>query len=302
MIPKEYAKYEKSVTVAAVNFNPIWGDKAANLEKIKKMTTQAAQIGANIIAFPEMALSGYECGDGPRQDKKPCAMHVAAAETIPGPATEEIAKLAKDLDVYVLVGMPEKDSKDPDTRYISVAVIGPEGLVGRYRKIAVAPPPIWTEQLCGFKFGNELSTFETRYGPIGVQICAAFWIIPEYTRILCHKGARIIFNCTGSNVGPGKIERMPQVTSTRGNESFVYAVSANLVGKEKTVYYYGHSCIAGASFPRGTQTFAEGGETEEIVSATLSFDNLHFWWAAADPKNLINLKLVADEYKKLAGI
>lgn len=247
MIPKEYEKYEKVVTVSAVNFNPVWGDKAANLEKIKRMVTQAAQIGSNIIAFPELALSGYECGEEARRDKKPCAMHVAAAETIPGPSTEEIAKLTKELGVYVLLGMPERDAKDPDVRYISVAVIGPEGILGRYRKIAVAPPPIWTEQLCGFKPGNELPVFETRYGPIGVQICAAFWIIPEYTRILCHKGARIIFNCTGSNVGPGKIERMPQVTSTRGNESFVYAVSANLVGKERTISYYGHSCIAGVS-------------------------------------------------------
>jgi predicted amidohydrolase len=40
MIPKEYEKYEKEVTVSAVNFNPIWGDKKANLEKIKKMVTQ----------------------------------------------------------------------------------------------------------------------------------------------------------------------------------------------------------------------------------------------------------------------
>jgi predicted amidohydrolase len=224
-------------------------------------------------------------------------MHENAAETIPGPSTEEIAKLTKELDVYVLLGMPEKDTEG---RYIAVAVIGPEGVIGKYRKIAVAPAPIWTEQGCGFKPGTELPIFETRYGPIGIQICAAFWIIPEYTRILCHKGARIIFNCTGSNDGPGKIERMPQVTSTRGNESFVYAVSANLVGKERTISYYGHICIAGAYFPRGTHTFSEGGESEEIVSATLSFDNLHYWWAAADPKKLINLELVASEYRKLA--
>lgn len=300
MIPKEYEKYERVVTVSAVNFNPIWGDKAANLEKMKKTVATAAAIGSNIIAFPELALSGYECGEETRRDKKACAMHLAAAETIPGPSIEEMAKLAKELDVYVLFGMPEQDANDPDVRYVTVAVVGPEGIIGRYRKIAVAPPPIWTETLCGFKPGSELPIFETRYGPIGVQICAAFWIIPEYTRILAHKGARLIFNCTGSNNGPGKIERMPQVTSTRGNESFVYAISANLVGKEKTISYYGHSCIAGASFPRGTQTFAEGGETEEIVTATLSFDNLHFWWAAADPKKLINLELVASEYAKLA--
>jgi predicted amidohydrolase len=95
VIPKEYEKYEKVVTISAVNFNPVWGDKEANLKKIKKATAQAAQTGSNIIVFPELALSGYECGDETRSDKKPSAMHVAAAETIPGPSTKEIARTAK---------------------------------------------------------------------------------------------------------------------------------------------------------------------------------------------------------------
>ncbi len=300
MIPKEYQEYEESVTVAAVNFNPVWGNKAATLEKIKNNIVAAAKIGSNIIAFPELALSGYECGEETRREKMACAVHEAGAETIPGPSTDEISRLTKDLDVYVLLGMPERDTYDPKKRYISVAVIGPEGVIGRYRKITIAPAPKWTEATCGFSPGNELPIFETRYGPIGVQICAAFWHIPEYTRILCHKGARIIFNCTGSSSGPGKIERMSQVNMTRGNESFVYAVSANLVGTEKTISYYGHSCIAGCSFPIPTRVFAEGGEAEEIVTATLSFDNLHSWWAVSDPKKMIDLDLVAREFAGLA--
>lgn len=302
MIPKEYEKYEKVVTVSAVNFTPVWGNKAANLDKIKTVVAQAARIGSNFVAFPELALSGYECGEETLRDKKPCAMHVAAAESIPGPSTEEIARLGREFNIYVLMGIPECDASDRDVRYISVAVIGPEGVLGRYRKLVIAPPSDWagwTKRICGFRPGNDLPVFKTRFGPIGVQVCADLSIVPEYTRILCHKGARIIFNCSGSDSGPGKIERLLQVTATRGSENFVYVVSANLVGKERTVSYCGHSCIAGASFPRATQVFAEGGDSEEIVSATLSFDNLHYWWTAADPKRLTDLELVAEEYRKL---
>jgi len=205
--------------------------------------------GANIIAFPELALSGYECGEEARSDKKPCAMHTEAAETIPGPSTEEIAKLAKELAVYVILGTPEKDDKDTNIRYVSAAIIGPEGVIGRYRKVSLAPLPIWTEPIC-FTPGSELPVFETKYGPIGIQLCMDFWKVPEYSRILYLKGARVIFNLSGSSSGPGKNEFMTEVKGCRGSESLVYTVSCNHVGKERTLSYYGHGTIAGPLYPR----------------------------------------------------
>ena len=298
MIPKEYEKYEKTVTVACINWSGTWGDKAANLKKIKSKVTEASKAGAKMICFPELALSGYECGEEARTDQKPCSMHIETAETIPGPSTEEITKLTKELEVYVIFGMPEKDDKNPNIRYISAAIIGPEGIIGRYRKVNLAPLPIWTEPIC-FTPGNELPVFETKYGPIGIQICMDFWKVPECSRILCLKGARIIFNLSGSSSGPGKAEFMTEVTGCRGSESLVYTVSCNHVGKEKTISYYGHSTVAGPSYPRLTKIFAQGGDAEEIVLATLSFESLHHWCDLIDLKNCVNWKLIAEEYKKL---
>ena len=141
MIPKEYEKYEKFVTLGAVNWHGEWGNKAANLEKMKAKMREAALLGVNMLCFPELALTGYECGEEARRDQKPCALHTEAAETIPGPSTEEIAKLAGELGMYVVFGMPEKDAKDSKAKYIAAAVVGPEGVLGSYRKLHLATPP-----------------------------------------------------------------------------------------------------------------------------------------------------------------
>jgi predicted amidohydrolase len=301
MIQKEYEKNEKTVTVSVVNFNPVWGDKAANLQKIKTMVISASQEGSNIIAFPELALSGYECGDEARRDHKPCSMHEEAAETIPGSSTAEVAKLTKELGVYVLFGIPERDEKNPKVRYISVAVIGPEGILGSYRKIHLAPPPTFTEEAC-FKPGNDLPVFETKYGRIGVQICADFWVYPELSRILCLKGARLIINCAACMVGQTGPEFIAQITGCRGTENFIYAASASLAGKERTLSYYGRSTIAGRAFPSFRQIFVQGEDREEIVSATLSLEKGQppFDQLSLEKERIRSFELCANELKKLA--
>jgi predicted amidohydrolase len=300
MIREEYERYEKTVTVSAINFNPIWGEKRANLEKIKTMVTAAAQGGANIIAFPELALSGYECSEDARQEQKPCSMHMEAAETIPGPSTEDMAKLTKETGVYVIFGMPERDKKQPNAIYNSAAVVGPNGVVGKYRKLHLSPSPIWTEQIC-FNRGNALSIFNTSYGPIGIQICADFWVFPELSRILWLKGARLILNCTATAINPGRDEFIIQGTGCRATENLIYTATSNMVGTERTLTYYGHSNIAGPSYPRLNHVYAQGGMQEEIVTATLSFERLHHLWSIIDIKKMHYTKLIANEYSKLVS-
>ncbi|MFW6145501.1 MAG: carbon-nitrogen hydrolase family protein [bacterium] len=267
MIPDQYQNFEQIVSIACVNFNTVWGDKQANLKKIKSFVVQAAEQGNNIVAIPELALTGYECDE----PGKSC-MHEVNAETIPGPSTEEVAAVAKKYDIYVVFGMPERDQNDSKIRYISAAVIGPDGLIGAYRKLHLMSPPL-TEKQC-FKRGNSLPIFQTRYGPIGVQTCYDFWTFPEITRMLTLKGARIVINSAASPAGPGKPLFIAQQTGARAVENIIYTASANLTGKDRTKFFYGHSTIAG----RGSQIaqfYAKGGEEEGLVSATLNFHLLH---------------------------
>jgi len=291
MIPARYQGYETSVTVGCVNYDSIWGDKAANLKKIKAMITEAADQGINILAFPELALSGYECNED-------FTMHHQAAETIPGPATEEIAALTRKLDIYVALGMPEKDKNDPDAYYIACPLIGPEGLIGTYRKVHIGPLPMFTESRC-FRGGNAVPVFDTRYGPIGIQICADFWVYPELSRILMLKGARLIINSTGSADAPDRPFYMTAMTCARATENMLYTASANFVGKDRTKTYYGHSTIAGPAFPRFSKVYAQGTEKEEIVSATLSFEKLHRFRETISIDKLRQSKVIMEEFQNL---
>jgi predicted amidohydrolase len=289
----------ETVSLACINFHPSWGNKAANLAKMKTFVADAAGQGNHIIVFPELALSGYECSEDVGAEKKSCRMHVELAEAIPGPSTEEMSALAKQLDVYIIFGMPEQDPKNTDIRYISSVVIAPEGILGAYRKAHLAPWPRFTESHC-FYPGDKVPVWKTRYGAIGVLICYDFYFFPELARIMALKGATMLVNTTASAAGPGKPYYIVQQTGCRATENLVYAASANLVGKERTKTYYGHSVITGPHDPRPAFVFAEGGETEEIVSATLSFDRLKAYTEKLDWKKKRQFQLINAEMRKFA--
>lgn len=106
-------------TVSVVTFHPVWGDKANNLKRIKEYIEAAYRKGSNFVIFPEMSLTGYDDeADKPLKEK----MQYKLAETIPGPSTEEIAELTKKFGIYVVMGMPARDDKDPDTIYNALAI------------------------------------------------------------------------------------------------------------------------------------------------------------------------------------
>jgi predicted amidohydrolase len=266
---------------------------------MKTFTKDAAKQGNHIIIFPELALSGYECSEDMGAEKKSCQMHRDLSETIPGPSTEEMAELAKQLNVYIIFGMPEQDQTNPATRYISSVVIAPEGILGAYRKLHLAPWPRFTESLC-FSPGDDIPVWQTRYGNIGVLICYDFYFFPELARIMALKKATLLINTTASASGPGKPYYIVQQTGSRATENLVYAASANLVGKERTKTYYGHSVIAGPHHPKPAFVFAEGGESEEIVSATLSFPRLSAYTDLLDWKRGRQSQLINKEMHKVS--
>jgi predicted amidohydrolase len=299
MIEKEiYEKYQKAVSITCVNFNPAWGNKAANLEKIKSNIEEAAKQGNDIVVFGEMALVGFECDEEGTRQRKPCTMHEELAETIPGPTTREIAQVAKDFDIYVVFGMAEREKENTRIRHNTTVMVGPEGLVGAYRKINLSPSPTYNEEFCCLP-GKELPVFETKFGIVGMQICYDFWYFPELSRILALKGARLIINTAASPAGPWRSYYIAQQTGCRATENMVYAATANLVGKERIAIYSGSSVIAG---PLGTQPafiYAQGSDNrEEFVSATLDFKRLQRLPEIVNWKKDRKGLLIAEEMQK----
>ena len=84
------------INLSVVNFNALWGEKEKNLKRIIEFAEEAGMRGADMIVFPETALSGYD--DDESHSERTEKMHCILAETIPGPATEQVAKA--ELGIY----------------------------------------------------------------------------------------------------------------------------------------------------------------------------------------------------------
>ncbi|HEV8297211.1 MAG TPA: carbon-nitrogen hydrolase family protein [Acidimicrobiales bacterium] len=277
-------------TVGCVNFTGVRRDKDATLAKIEATIREAAAQGIDLLVFPEEALTGASWCDDCRAAGAPCEYHLAVAETVPGPSSERVAALAAEHGMYVIFGLHEKDPVEPGVLYNAAAVVGPDGIQGTYRKVHLGSPP-WVTEGITCRPGQSVPVWQTRWGPIGVLICYDFWLNPELSRILALKGAKLIVNCAASYAGPGKRDYFVHTTEVRALENQVYTASCNHVGGEidsasygatglsrpRADWYTGHSTIAGPAFPRFSQIYVEAGDTEEIVSATLSTKKLERW-------------------------
>lgn len=226
------------INVSTVTFNAVWGNKEKNLNRIKGYIEAAAKRGADFIVFPEMALTGY---DDEEDKEKPEKMQTLEAETIPGPSSLSVAELTKELGVYAVFGMPERDGDDPATIYNSVAICGPEGLIGSYRKMHLPyPEPHWATR------GDKPCILDTPWGPIGLSICYDSYCFPEMIRYEGAKGCRMHINCTALAKCHGKAMGTTTLEA-HVLSNHMYIVSSNLGGVDLYNDFWGGSSIIGPS-------------------------------------------------------
>ncbi len=309
------------VTVATVNFSPVFGDAKATLDKMTSNVIEAAAQGADLVVFPELALLGAGSCPECATIEAACDEHRRLAETVPGPSSQAMAELAREHDLYIVFGLHERDAADPAKLFNAAAVVAPEGVLGSYRKVHLGEPPWVTEGLT-FTPGTSLPLFPTRFGPIGVQICYDFWFNPELTRLLALKGARLIACPVGSFAAPGRDESMRSSALSRAQENLVHVVVSNSVGGPSTREggysgsalteglrpdnYVGHSMIAGPAFPRFGRLLAEAGSLEEIVVATVNLEQQDRFQKVFDYRRWRRgrlssaSRLISDEFKALA--
>ena len=156
------------------------------------------------------------------------------AEELPGRNTEAIASACKRLDLHCVVGLLERDG---DLLRNTAVLVGPQGMVGRYRKSHIA----CVGADCFTTPGREeYQVYETPIGRVGLQICYD-WRFPEVTRVLALKGADIVVHPTNSPV-PAR-DLADYIPRTRATENAVYFLMANRVGTEGGSTFFGHSQI-----------------------------------------------------------
>lgn len=223
--------------VAVVNFHPAWGDKAMNMQKIEDYIELAAAEGVNLIVFPEMALTGYDVIAGV---DKADSMQMREAELIPGPSTKRIAKLTEEHRMYAVFGMPERDPEDAQTLYNSVAILGPEGVIGSYRKMhCYGDENLWATK------GSEPGLFDTPWGPVSVSICYDTYNYPELMRYGRAMGARLHVNATANSKEAVHGALLRRELEGQVCQTWGYLASANLCGLDAHDTFWGGSSIMG---------------------------------------------------------
>lgn len=300
------AESRDTVRIATVNFQPIWGDKKANLNKMSKFIKEAADNGAELVLFPEMCLTGYamEQNDSMLRGDR---MQVKLAEPFNGESAKTIAKIAKKNGIYVVYGYPEKIGNDPLNVYNSAVAIDPNGkILGSYRKVH----PFGSEVIWA-KTGTEPFLFDTPWGKIGISICYDTYNYPELSRYYAAKGAKIILNPTaiswgyysasdlkdGQPLNDGKpingnnkawVNRFKNRIEAVTTQSGVFVITSDLVGAERKAdgtfmgtAFPGGSCVVGPTDDKkGTMEYIsyygtnpETAVNEEIVYSELNLDN-----------------------------
>lgn len=205
----------KNIRIAVVVSNARVSETAKNLARMKEWVKKAAKNQASIVCFPEMTVSGYHV----RKEI------IDAAESIPGPATDYLADLAKKFHIIILAGMAEIDANGH--LYATHAVIDPTGIIGIYRKIHLGP----SEKKL-FQSGDNVSVFTHKDVTFGIQLCydAHF---PELATAMALKGADIVFipHASPRTTPEEKIKSWMRHLPARAFDNGMFIVACNQCGK-----------------------------------------------------------------------
>lgn len=232
-------------------------DKQGNLQKIEELTRKAKAQGAELAVFPEMCLTGYVLHD----------QIYELAETIPGPSIKKVETLAKETGMHIIFGMPERSEKAKLTLYNTSVCIGPEGLIGKYRKMYLPTHSVFEEKRY-FRLGYEPAALQTSLGTIGLTICYDVFF-PEVFRLPRLMGAQLIVCISASPA----IRRsyFEVLTSARALENTVFLAYVNLAGVQEGLQFWGGSRLLS---PTGDVLAKAKYDEEDFVVAEVDFGDL----------------------------
>ena len=240
---------KEEIKVALVQFQTRLGNKEHNIHKMRDYIKAAAKVNAKLVVFPEMALTGYNIRD----------LTYSLAEKIPeGKTVKTIEEIAKKENIFVVFGMPESSQIGESVLYNTAVLIGPNGFVGKYRKISLPTHSIFEEKRY-FRSGREIPVFETELGNLGLMICYDIFF-PEIARAIRLHGAKIII-CISASPTMNK-NYFETLTVARAMENTCYLLYVNLVGIENGLQFQGGSCLIG---PNGSMVTKAKQNAEGMV-------------------------------------
>jgi N-carbamoylputrescine amidase len=255
-------------------------DPRENLEKCLARIDEAARAGAHIVSTQELFRSRYFCQTEDHSN-------FGLAETIPGPSTEALSKLAAARGVVIVGSLFER--RAAGLYHNTAVVIDADGaLLGLYRKMHIPDDPLFYEKFYFTPGDLGFRSFDTRFGRIGVLVCWDQWY-PEGARLTALAGAEILFYPTAigwhpdekAEYGVRQHSSWETIQRSHAIANGVYVAVANRVGHEPTpaghpgegIEFWGQSFVAE---PSGQIVAKAEVAREQILMTECDFGKIDF--------------------------
>lgn len=284
----------KNVKVGMVQMS-CTSNKQENLDKAIQKVREAAAKGAQIICLQELFTSLYFCDVEDYDNFK-------LAESIPGPSTDALQKVAAELGVVIIASLFEKRTEG--LYHNTTAVLDADGTyLGKYRKMHIPDDPGFYEKFYFTPGDLGYKVFKTKFATIGVLICWDQWY-PEAARITALMGAEILFYPTAI----GWANTQDEATNTEQYNAWqtiqrshavangVHVVSVNRVGEEAGLRFWGGSFI---SNPFGSLIYKASHDDEEIIVEELDLaksDNYRTHWPFLRDRRIDSYQPIVKRY------
>jgi NAD+ synthase (glutamine-hydrolysing) len=215
------------VRIALCQLNATVGDIAGNAERIRAGMHAAADAGAELVLFPELALTGY-----PPED-------LLLKEHFLADAAAALSELARETrELIAIVGFPER----AEDVFNSAAVLANGAVHAIYRKVYLPNYGVFDEQRY-FQAGPAGAVIDVGSERVGLTVCEDMWEPGPPASDEAHAGATLILNISASPYHAGKGEQRERMFAQRARDNVACVAFCALVGGQDELVFDGHSCV-----------------------------------------------------------
>jgi len=249
-------------------------DQSKNTEKTFSAIRAAASKGAQVICLQELFQSVYFC-----YEENPSFFDLA--QTIPGPLTNQLGDLAKDLRVVIIASMFEK--RAAGIFHNTTAVIDADGqFLGKYRKMHIPDDPGYYEKYYFTPGDLGYLVFDTQFAKIGVLVCWDQWY-PEAARLTALKGAEVLVYPTAigwdleeknNEINLEQYQAWQTIQRSHSVANGIPVISVNRVGIEHGQQFWGGSFVSNAF---GRVIFQASHDQEEVAIVAVDVDSSEYY-------------------------
>ncbi len=236
--------------VVAVQLNVQWENKAANCGRVRSLLLESGVKAGDLVVLPEMFATGF-------------SMNVAVtSEGKDRPTERYLSELAKEMRVAIVAGVVSDASEGRG--FNEAVVIGPTGVLARYRKIQ---PFVPGREAVYYEAGDAVVSFAWQGATVAPFVCYDLRF-PEVIRRAAKLGAEVI--CVISSWPASRTHHWLRLLQARAIENQAFVVGVNRCGDDPCFHYKGRSVIV----DQHGEIIADAGESEGVIHAELNLEEL----------------------------